>query len=70
MSGIDKLIEVVANMNTEIVTNRKIINELVEKANHDQLVKKTNEEEINGLIKRVNKLEARLRYKKGGSIDL
>ena len=57
------IVEAIENLVKEVDKNRQTINELVENLNNSLLVKERDNEEIEELKKRVDKLEGRLRYR-------
>jgi hypothetical protein len=58
------IVEAIEKLVKEVDINRQIINELVENLNNSFLVKERDNEEIEELKKRVDKLEGRLRWKR------
>jgi dsDNA-specific endonuclease/ATPase MutS2 len=58
------IVEAIEKLVKEVGINRQIINELVENLNNSFLVKERDNEEIEELKKRVDKLEGRLRWKR------
>ena len=58
------IVEAVENLVKEVDRNRQTINELVENLNNSLLVKERDNEEIEELKKRVDKLEGKLKWKR------
>tara|TARA_R110002167_G_scaffold6888_1_gene32519 strand:- start:1662 stop:1862 length:201 start_codon:yes stop_codon:yes gene_type:complete len=58
------IVEAIENLVKEVDKNRQTINELVENLNNSLLVKERDNEEIEELKKRVDKLEGKLKWKR------